>query len=549
MKSAAVGIGFALLCSHPGIAQRPSRVPASQTGAEIAVRDQPPTFKARTNLVMVPVVVREGAGRAVGHLRREDFKLYDRGKPQEITRFSLEGWERSSAAAEGGAASQPVRAVPERFIAYLFDDLHIGMEELPRVRSAALRHLATLQASDRAAILTTSGRVALEFTADRERLRQALARLWFHLDTMAAECFYLGYYWADLVGKGDPQAMAAAMRLASGCFESVPEEVIKMMARQQAWEGRMETRISLTVLRNLVRRMASAPGQRVIVLASPGFYAPPDSFDQSAIFEAAARANVVVNCLNSLGLVAPQAEQIGVKGRNFNRERDMVSDGTLATIAEATGGSYFHNNNDLEAGLRRLAAAPEFYYVLGFSPRDLKLDGKFHSLKVALVKSKGLTVTARRGYYASTRMADPEEAAKKEIDDALYSRGNMGGLPFELRSTVSRSPEGMNTLEVSAWMDPKELRMHKQGDISSKALTVAFGLFDRDGNILATTRKDVGLWIRDRDLEKMSGRWVAVKASFPVKPGGYAVRAVVRDGDEQLVSSENGAVEVGKENY
>ena len=89
--------------------------------------------------------------------------------------------------------------------------------------------------------------------------------------------------------------------------------------------------------------------------------------------------------------------------------------------------------------------------------------------------------------------------------------------------------------------------MYKQGDMSSKALTVAFGLFDRDGNILATTRKDVGLQIRDRDLEKMSGRWVAVKASFPVKPGGYTIRVVLRDGDEQLVSSESGSVEVGTE--
>lgn len=548
MRSAAVAGCFALLCARPEIAQGPARVPTSQAGPEIAVQDQPPTFKARTNLVMVPVVVRDSAGRAVGNLRREDFGLFDRGKPQEITRFSPEGWEQSRAAAESGAGAKPVRAVPERFVAYLFDDIHIGLEELPRVRSAALRHLATLRAGDRAAILTTSGRVALEFTADRERLRQALARLSFHLDTRAADCFYLGYYWADLVDKGDPQAMAAAKRLASECFESVPENVIRMMARQQVVEGELETRISLTMLRNLVRRMASAPGQRTIVLASHGFYAPPDRFDQGEIFEAAARANVVVNCLNSLGLVAHQGEQIGRMGRNFFREQDMVSDGTLATIAEATGGSYFHNNNDLEAGLRRLAAAPEFYYVLGFSPQDLKLDGKFHSLKVALVKSKGLSVTARRGYYASTRMADPEEAAKTEINDALYSRGNMGGLPFELRSTVSRSPQGKNTLEVSAWMDPKELRMHKQGDTSRKALTVVFGLFDRDGNVLATTRKDVGLQIRDRDLEKMSGRWVAVKASFAVGPGGYAVRAVVRDGDEQLVSSANGAVGVSKEN-
>ena len=42
----------------------------------------------------------------------------------------------------------------------------------------------------------------------------------------------------------------------------------------------------------------------------------------------------------------------------------------LAEMADATGGTFFHNNNDLEAGFRRLAAVPEFSYLLGFSPQE-----------------------------------------------------------------------------------------------------------------------------------------------------------------------------------
>ena len=55
----------------------------------------------------------------------------------------------------------------------------------------------------------------------------------------------------------------------------------------------------------------------------------------------------------------------------------------LATLANGTGGTFFHNNNDMDEGLRRLSEAPEDYYILGFTPQNLKTDGKFHTLKVS----------------------------------------------------------------------------------------------------------------------------------------------------------------------
>jgi hypothetical protein len=54
--------------------------------------------------------------------------------------------------------------------------------------------------------------------------------------------------------------------------------------------------------------------------------------------------------------------------------------------------------NDLDEGFRRTADAPEYIYVLGFSPQ--KLDGQFHKLKVTWKGSQKLTLQVRRGYYA-----------------------------------------------------------------------------------------------------------------------------------------------------
>src|SRR5258705_12436444 len=61
-----------------------------QPVGEVAQKDEPAIFKARVNLVPVPVVVRDRKGQAIGTLTKEDFQLSDRGKPQYIARFSVE---------------------------------------------------------------------------------------------------------------------------------------------------------------------------------------------------------------------------------------------------------------------------------------------------------------------------------------------------------------------------------------------------------------------------------------------------------------------------
>jgi hypothetical protein len=47
----------------------------------------PPDLKAESNLVLVRVVVRDREGKPVAGLRKEDLKLYDRGKEQPIAQF------------------------------------------------------------------------------------------------------------------------------------------------------------------------------------------------------------------------------------------------------------------------------------------------------------------------------------------------------------------------------------------------------------------------------------------------------------------------------
>ena len=161
---------------------------SADNNGEIVTHDETTTFKVNVNLVLVRVVVRDSKGKVIGNLHKEDFQLFDNRKPQVISQFSVEQPGATVAAmheSEPGTptekSSQPAAppAIPERYVAYVFDDVHMEFGDLAQVRKAAERHIATLHPTDRAAIFSTSGKTMLDFTDDRARLHDALSRgLW-----------------------------------------------------------------------------------------------------------------------------------------------------------------------------------------------------------------------------------------------------------------------------------------------------------------------------------------------------------------------------------
>ena len=76
-----------------------------------------------------------------------------------------------------------------------------------------------------------------------------------------------------------------------------------------------------------------------------------------------------------------------------------LSEDVMAEFAEGTGGTFFHNSNDLEGGLQALTVVPEYVYLLELSLQNVKQNGEYHSLKVS-VDQEGLKVVARQGYFA-----------------------------------------------------------------------------------------------------------------------------------------------------
>lgn len=165
---------------------------AAQQKAATPQQNGPFKFESKVNVVLVPVLVLDGRGLAVGNLTQRDFRIFDKGKEQLISGFTVERrageytkTQLSSRARDSERTSEssrlpdPLTLISRRFIAFLFDDVHLSVEELVHVRAAGTRMLGeSLNATDMAAVLSTSGRTNTGFTRDRAKLQDAISKLW-----------------------------------------------------------------------------------------------------------------------------------------------------------------------------------------------------------------------------------------------------------------------------------------------------------------------------------------------------------------------------------
>ena len=562
--------------------QAPGSSPAAQTETkqnttELAAHDEPTTFKVNVRLVLVRAVVRDSQGNPVGNLHKEDFQVFDKGRLQVISQFEVEqpatlmanarqrSEENTADVSPDGPPSNAARGpdAPEHFIVYLFDDVHLAFGDLAQVRQAAERHFATLRPTDRAAIFTTSGRTILDYTDDRAELHKALLRLQPQpiAGHFSNQCPDISYYQADqIINKNDPQALLVAVQEATSCQVNPagapvvdPTPMVQAVSSEVLSSGEHESRISLGVLKDVVHSLARMPGQRSIVLISPGFITPRMEFDYNEIIDRAVRAQVIINTLDARGLyVVLPGGDIGnnplhppppAKGL-IDIAAASAQDELLGILADSTGGVFFHNSNDLDDGLRRVAQTPEYSYVLAFVPQNLKPDGSYHGLKVTVKNPPKLNVQARRGYYAPKNFADPAQQAKQEIEEAMFSQEEVHNLPVQLHTQYFKASDQDAKLIVLAHVDVKLLHFKKLEGRNDNVLTCVSGLFNRNGNFLQATEKTVTMHWKDDTLEHRLGSGITLKTSFDVKPGSYLVRLVVRDKEGQLMSAENGTIEI-----
>jgi VWFA-related protein len=490
--------------------------------------------------------------------------------PPDPTSYSLT----DSAAGGAGKSGPGSLTMPSRFVALLFDDAHLDVGDLTRSKLAALRFIdSSVKPNQRLAVFTVSGHNQVDFTDDHAKIRDAIT----HMIAMPVgaydprsqqDCPQITYYQADLIqNKNDSQALGAATADAVACAEAkgasptqaqldAPGMVTSTVAIVLS-AGEINTQYVVRCLTEVVRRVSALPGQRSIVLVSPGFLTSTYEYQVSEVIDKANRSNIFINTLDGRGLYTVDplgdiSQPVPVRANSataglslqYRITEQQVQSEVLADLAYGTGGFYFRNNNDLDAGFRTTAAEPEVSYLLAFVPSDLKNDGKFHSINVKLATKEKYTVQARRGFFAPKRGETPEQLAKQDIEDALFSQDEQQSLPIQMHLQYYKSDAQNAKLSVLSHVDLTHVSFEKSQGRNWDDLTIVAALFDRNGNFITGTEQTLELRLKDATLARLDQTGVTVKTNFDVKPGGYLVRLVVRDSKAAQLSARNGVVEI-----
>lgn len=365
---------------------------ALAVGQEPPPPARPPVFGTGVDVVALDVSVLDDHGRPVSGLRPEEFQVSLDGQPRRLLSAEFLALGNVSDEPE---TPRPVHysaneGVPQgRLVVLAVDQGALPAGAGRSVMNAAGRLLDRLTPADRVALLAFPAGPAVEFTADRAKLREALGRVVgrsrLRLARVSAEealAFEAGDRgrWADAVARECGLAMGVQRET---CLFDLENE-----ARRTEAELRRQTFESTQSVRSLLRALARLDAPKSVVLVAQGLWSErPDVVHELADLAGQARASLHVllidESLVDAELSRPAGDGAPVPGVLGWR-----------AVAAASRGDVFRVSGAGEAAFERLAREISGFYLVGLSPEARDRDGHPHRLRVT-VSRPGLTVRAR----------------------------------------------------------------------------------------------------------------------------------------------------------
>jgi len=413
--------------------------------AQTSVQDissQAPIFKTNAQAVSLDVVVTRGKGEPVAGLGKQDFKILEDGKAQQIDLFLETGGESSEPDVPFVAAqplgphvftNQPAAPRSEAVNVLLLDSLNTAEGDQVRVRKQIIDFLQTLKPQTLVAIFTlnTNLRLLQGFTSDQGVLQSALKGK----AAVPGSTPDSRTHGDDLRDKEELSIVGEMSNTGGADAESPLQSMKRSMDLYSSTQAGKRASLTLAALQQLSRALAAIPGRKNVLWFASSF--PVSVFPNGPSRQEMANgqeigeavritADLLTQSKVALYPIAAQgvlidtttdAESAGQPlGDNFERNPPQQSAansanvGAMEQLAHDTGGAAQYTSNNLSQAIARAIENGSHYYTLVYTPTSSQLDGRFHHIEVKLTQEKA-NLEYRRGYYA-----DDEQAAKVSGD-------------------------------------------------------------------------------------------------------------------------------------
>jgi VWFA-related protein len=534
-------MGLIVLLAGTAVTARQAPAPQTPPASPPPAQQQQPTFKVRVDYVEVDAVVTDRQGRLVRDLKKEDFQVLEDGKSQAITNFTIVDIpvDRDVKPLFAAAPIEPDVKTNEkpfdgRVYVMVVDDMHTRFGRTNRVKVAAKQFIERrLGANDLMAVVHTAGPsdANQEFTNNKRLLLAAVDKTHGRkLDSATINKTNEYNRTRDIRQQGDPL--------------NDPDDT----------ERGFNARTTLDTLRNVAEWFGSVHGRRkAILFVSEGIdydiydmIASNGSNHQSAsmvmestrdAIAAATRANVAIYGIDPRGLTDlgdesieigafPDDTSLGVGPGSLQNELRLSQD-SLRTLSEETGGFAVVNRNDFTTAFERIVDDNSSYYVLAYYPPDAR-PGRNHKIDVRVTRP-GLTVRARKAYLTPKKVdppkTNPNSPTTPELRDAIDSPLPVSGLTMHVFAAPFKG-----TAPNASVLFGVELRGRDMKVEPNSKILLSYLAFDANGKIRGGNTDSLTLTnLRPESKARIEQTGLRMLNRMDLPPGKYQLRLAAHD--------------------
>jgi len=389
-------------------------------------------------LVEVPLHVNLGDQPLRG-LTVDNFEIYDGGKRQEITGFSVLDLSLTTAG-EIPKPQHEVSLAARRHFLLLFD---VSFSNAVAIRRSQLKMRdwvkTQLHPWDLVGVgvysATSGADLLLNFTSDRKQLGLAIESLGLPqyvdrgIDPLALEIGVaipnVSPLDAEDPGVRDKGGTSSNFSNQEGSAIAAMREIYYSVYEPVKRQGERQRILALTrSIADFAERVRAVRGRKHVIYLSQGFdsslvYAKSDraSVERRAtefqarggaiqnmktdeMFGDSATQNGINRMIEELRRADCTIQAIQIGAAEGQESLSSARSDGLFVMANGTGGELYRDFNDLENVMTNLLEKTSVTYVLTFRPERFERKGRFHRLKVKLVDApKKAKVVHRPGYY------------------------------------------------------------------------------------------------------------------------------------------------------
>ncbi len=518
------------------------------TAVVLYALSQEPSFRANTRLVEVNVIVHDRSGRPVADLRRDEFTVLDRGKPQKIAFFSMYAGDTARPATEQRPANvYSNRAIngadaPSGATIVLLDGLNTAFEDQKQVRQGVIKFLEQVRAEDRIALysLGREVRVLHDFTNSPERLLKAVAK---YRERVPVELE------ASEATLAEPTSSSDNVSYPGSPEDDTLDQFLQgMQDRISDFRNTERALRTLAALEAIANHVAALPGRKNLVWISGSFpftlgLGPiNDQFQDRRTFleeaqqvgRALSNANVAIYPVDARGTAPDRSLTASSDARSSQRgmgslvhkptPMDQNLD-SLRLLADRTGGRAFFNTNDFRGAIARALDDAKVTYTLGFYP-DSDADGKYHELKVKVNRS-GVEVRYRKDYLAAVEGTPLPESWKAQVERAMVSPVSSAQIGMEVRLEANAAKARSYRLRVR--LDGADLPLERKQDQWTGNLDLQVAQLRADGTVANVARSPLTISLPEDQVKSVLAQGLHLTLSVEPAAGVELVQVMALD--------------------